>query len=102
MMGASTRNTAAMRTSMGIIMGTYGERKRKTQTDSHPVLRQRVFLIMVFSESDTDLVRPVELWLLYLEVKKSTQGDGIEKPGSETAMKRNVRHTRTGCTFLQQ
>lgn len=33
--------------------------------------------------SDTDLVWPGELWLLNLEVEKSRQGDGIEKPGSE-------------------
>lgn len=33
---------------------------------------------------DTDLVWPWELWLLNLEIKESRQGDGVEKPGSET------------------
>lgn len=33
---------------------------------------------------DTDAVWPGERRLLNLEVEKSRQGDGIEKPGSET------------------
>lgn len=33
---------------------------------------------------NTDPVRPWQLWLLNLEIEKSRQGDGIEKPGSET------------------
>lgn len=34
--------------------------------------------------SETNPVRPRKLWLLNLEVDKSRQSDGIEKPGSET------------------
>lgn len=33
---------------------------------------------------ETDLVRPVEVRLLNLEIEKSRQGDGIEEPGRET------------------
>lgn len=33
---------------------------------------------------ETNPVRPGELRLLDLEIEKSRQGDGIEKPGSET------------------
>lgn len=50
----------------------------------------------------TDPVGPGELRLLNLEVEKSRQGDGIEKPGSETDNHNEKEcQTKTGCTFCQ-
>lgn len=83
-MGASTRNIAAMRTSKGSTMGTCGERKRQAQADSHKQMCVYDNGVLRVYVCDTDLVWPGELWLLNLEVEKSRQGDGIEKPGSET------------------
>lgn len=80
MMGASTRNMAAMTTSMGSMIGTCGEKRRQTQTESHLVFKKMCVECM----SETNPVRPRKLWLLNLEVDKSRQSDGIEKPGSET------------------
>ena len=57
---------------------------------------------MVMNVCDTDPVWPGKLWLLYLEVDKSRQGDAIEKPGSETTqvMMRSVRDIQSSYSFL--
>lgn len=39
---------------------------------------------------DTNPVRPGKLWLFNLEVEKTRNGDGIEKPGSEAANERET------------
>lgn len=51
------------------------------------------------SVCDTDPVWPRELRLLDLEIEESGQGDGIEKPGSETN-KNNNNVRQTYCFFF--
>lgn len=52
---------------------------------------------------DTDPVRPGEFWLFDLEIDESRQGDGIEKPGSETDnSNKDVRQTQTDPMFFQK
>ena len=82
------------------------ERGRDGTSDSHVTLKEtnNMCLIMIMNVCDTDPVWSRKLWLLYLEIDESRQGDAIEKPGSETTtvMKRSVRHMQTSYSLLKQ
>lgn len=81
MIGASTRNTAAMRTRMGRIIGTCGETDGSDETQSgvqNLSNHHKKKKICV-----TDAEWPVKLRLLDFEIDESRQSDGIKDPGCE-------------------